>query len=238
MTFATCLILAVHSLYSLFLKAHFHVAKPNHVAVFNLSRFAVSDAAAVNISAVCRSGVGDEQRAFAVHQQRGMNFRNAGVVQRQIVIGTRPTFNRLPPGLKINGTSRCRCAALPAQSPRMSGIGGAPFGIRGSTSRSFRFICLLELFFKLAKGRIDGDAGGENIDFGFDLHLGQRAIAMIVDVIDRGGENFVFEILKDFRRRFRVRAPFDFKFQMMRGDAAFAAFVAHALIDQFLHPLD
>src|SRR5438034_4392197 len=35
-----------------------------------------------------------------------------------------------------------------------------------------------------------------------------------------------------------MRTPFHLKLQMMWGDAAFASFVAHSLIDQLLHPLD
>ncbi len=64
------------------------------------------------------------------------------------------------------------------------------------------FVACSQFFLKLAKGGIDRNAGGKNIDFGFDFHRRQGAIAMIVDVIDRGGENFVFEVLDDFRRRF------------------------------------
>jgi hypothetical protein len=38
---------------------------------------------------------------------------------------------------------------------------------------------------------------------------------MIVDVIDRGGEHFVFQVVKDFRRSFRMSAPFDFEYEVM-----------------------
>ena len=61
---------------------------------------------------------------------------------------------------------------------------------------------------------------------------------MVVDVIDGGGEDFVFQIVQDLGRRFGVRAPFDFQNEMMRRDSSALALVADALVDQLLHAFD
>ena len=61
---------------------------------------------------------------------------------------------------------------------------------------------------------------------------------MVVDVIDGGGENFVFQIVQDFRRRFGVRAPLDFQDEMMWCDPSAFALVPNALVDQLFHPFD
>src|ERR1043165_7244894 len=42
----------------------------------------------------------------------------------------------------------------------------------------------LQLFFELTEGRFHADAGGEDVDIGFDLDRRQRTIAIVVDVVD------------------------------------------------------
>ena len=54
---------------------------------------------------------------------------------------------------------------------------------------------------------------------------------MIVDVVDGGREDFVFEIVENLGRCFGVRAPLDFQQEVVRGDSASFAFVADALVD-------
>ncbi len=48
----------------------------------------------------------------------------------------------------------------------------------------------------------------------------ERAITVIVDVINRGGQHFMLKVLDDFRRRLGMRAPFKLQFEMVRSDAA------------------
>src|SRR5215210_3319319 len=76
--------------HSLSLKPDLHVAEGDHVAVLDLARLAVGDAAAVDEGAVGRAGVGDEQRALAVHHQRRVNLRDAAVFQLEVVVGHAP----------------------------------------------------------------------------------------------------------------------------------------------------
>ena len=54
------------------------------------------------------------------------------------------------------------------------------------------FILATQIFFKLAERRIDGDAGSEDVHFGFDGDWTKRAVTMVVDVIDGRGEHLVF----------------------------------------------
>src|SRR6267143_5020635 len=67
-------------------KTNFDVAKSHHVAIHDLPRFTIRDATAVYKSSICRSSVGDQQCSLLIHQQRGMNFRDACIVQRKLVI--------------------------------------------------------------------------------------------------------------------------------------------------------
>src|SRR5882672_861068 len=99
-------------------------------------------------------------------------------------------------------------------------------------------ILLLQFLFELAKGGINRNPGGKNVDFGFDLHGRQRSIAIVIDVIDCRRQDFSFQALGNFRWRLRVRAPFDFQFQMMRRDAPSTLLLPHALVNQPVHPVD
>ena len=110
--------------------------------------------------------------------------------------------------------------------------------LQASTPDYPLFILSAQILFKLTERRIDGDAGGEYVHLGFNFNGPESSIAMVVDVIDRCGEHFVFQIVEYFRRRFRVRAPFDFEYEMMWRDSSFVAFVSDALIDQTLHSFD
>src|SRR5215212_3948614 len=67
---------------------------------------------------------------------------------------------------------------------------------------SLLFILTPEVFLEFSKGRIDRDAGCKDVDFCLDSYGRESAVTMIVDVIDRGSENFIFQIVKDFRWRF------------------------------------
>ena len=71
-----------------------------------------------------------------------------------------------------------------------------------------------------------------------DVDRRECATAMIVDVIDRGGEHFVFQVAKDLRRRFGMRAPLDLQHHVVRRDSSFIAFVSDALINEAFHALD
>src|SRR3712207_536766 len=68
-------------------KSNFHVAEADHVAFFDLARLAVGNASAVDVSAVGRAGVGDEQRALAIHHERGMYLRDARMFKVKVVVG-------------------------------------------------------------------------------------------------------------------------------------------------------
>src|SRR5215211_6507494 len=72
------------------LKPYFHVAEGDDIAVVDLARLAVGDAAAVDEGAVGRARVGDEQRALAVHHKRRVNLRDARVLQLEVVVGHAP----------------------------------------------------------------------------------------------------------------------------------------------------
>jgi hypothetical protein len=100
------------------------------------------------------------------------------------------------------------------------------------------FVCPAQFLFKLAEGRINGDAGDEDVHFGFDIDGRKRAVAMVIDMVDGCGQYFMLKRLYHFRRGFRVRTPFDFELEMMRGYLSFSAFVAHALINQILQSFD
>src|SRR5437763_13122663 len=112
----------------------------------------------------------------------------------------------------------------------------------GNYNTGFRctplFVLPPKVFFKLAERRIDRDAGGKNVDFGFDVHGRECSVPVVVDVIDRSSEHFVFQIVKDLGWRFRVRAPFDFQDEVMRSKSSLVAFVSDALVDQSFHALD
>src|SRR5215204_3577520 len=72
---------------SLPFKPHLDIAEADDIAVLDLARLAVGDAAAVDEGAVGRARVGDEQRALAVHHERRVNLRDALVLKLQIVVG-------------------------------------------------------------------------------------------------------------------------------------------------------
>jgi len=56
-------------------------------------------------------------------------------------------------------------------------------------------ILLLQFLFELAKGGINRNPGGKNVDFGFDLSRAQRSIAIVIDVIDCRRQDFTFQAL-------------------------------------------
>src|SRR4051812_19367700 len=74
----------------LFTKTNLYIAETDDIAICNLSRFTVSYAATVDVCPVGRACVGDQQCAFTIHHQRGMNLRDALVVKIEIVIGAAP----------------------------------------------------------------------------------------------------------------------------------------------------
>jgi len=69
------------------------------------------------------------------------------------------------------------------------------------------FILPAQVIFKLAECRIDRDAGRKNVNLSFDRNRAECTVAMIVDVIDGCGEDFVFQIVQGLGRSFGVRAP-------------------------------
>src|SRR5215210_5831925 len=73
--------------HSLSLKPDLHVAEGDHVAVLDVARLAVGEAAAVDEGAVGRAGVGDQKRPFAVHDERGVDLRDARVFELEVVVG-------------------------------------------------------------------------------------------------------------------------------------------------------
>src|SRR5215213_11895898 len=81
---------------SLPFETYFHVAEGDHVAVLDLARLAVGDAAAVDEGAVGRARVGDEQSALAVHHERRVNLGDARVFELQIVVGHAPDAHAAP----------------------------------------------------------------------------------------------------------------------------------------------
>src|SRR5215213_3732579 len=70
-----------------FAEADFDVAKADDVAFLYLARLAVGQAAAVDESPVGRTRVRDQQRPLLVHAERGVNLRDAAVVEVQVVVG-------------------------------------------------------------------------------------------------------------------------------------------------------
>src|SRR5205085_12455865 len=51
-------------------------------------------------------------------------------------------------------------------------------------------------------------------------------------------QDVMLQLLDCVGRRFRVRAPFDLEFEMMRRDAPALRVVAHALVKQTVHAFD
>src|SRR5436190_654467 len=71
-------------------EADLDVAKSDEVTLGNRAGLAVGNALTVDVRPVCRARVGDQQRALAVHLQRCMNFRNARMIEIEIVVGATP----------------------------------------------------------------------------------------------------------------------------------------------------
>src|SRR5207245_2225819 len=61
---------------------------------------------------------------------------------------------------------------------------------------------------------------------------------MVIDVIDRRSQDLGFQPLQNFRRRLRMSAPFDFQFQVMGSDTAFALLVANPPVNQCVHAMN
>jgi hypothetical protein len=55
------------------------------------------------------------------------------------------------------------------------------------------FISLPQLFFKLTEGRVNCYARDEDVNFRFNVHRRERAIAMVVDVVYGRGQDFVLK---------------------------------------------
>ena len=73
-----------------------------------------------------------------------------------------------------------------------------------------RLILLAQFLREFSEGGIDRNSRRKDIYFSFDFDWGERAVTVIVNVIDRFGEYFVLELLQDLWRRFGVGAPLDF----------------------------
>ena len=186
---------------------------------------------------VRRAGIGDQQGSALVHFQRRMDFRNARVIQIEIVISSAPDIQSPAAG---NQRQRSFPQALRGADPRDEVNLVFVFlpHTFGSGAKFSLEILLLQLFFEFAKGRIDDNPASEDVDISFNFHGRERAIAMIIDVIDRRGQDFGFQPLQNFRRRFRMSAPFDFQFQMVGSDTAFALLVANPRVDQRVHAVN
>src|SRR5574341_1279100 len=109
-------------------------------------------------------------------------------------------------------------------------------GLEGVFSELAFQVFLSQLVFEFTERWIDRDAFGENIHLSVDRHRRQRAVAIIVNVIDGRGENLLFEPLGYFGRRFRVLTPLDLQLKVMWGNAATLLVIARAFINQRVHP--
>src|SRR5712691_13214253 len=71
-------------------EANLDVAESDEVALGYRAGFAIGNALTVDVGAVGRARVGHQQGAVRVHLQRRMNFRDARMIQVEIVIGAPP----------------------------------------------------------------------------------------------------------------------------------------------------
>src|SRR5712691_5793310 len=76
-------------------EANLDVAESDEVSLGNRAGFAVGYALTVDVRPVSRASVGDQQSALAVHLQRRMNFRDARMIQIEIVVGATPDVKAL-----------------------------------------------------------------------------------------------------------------------------------------------
>src|SRR5260370_11487685 len=218
-------------------EANLDVAESDQVAIGNRAGLAIWNALTVDVRPVGRARVRDQQRALWVHLQRRMNFRHARMIQVEIVVGATPEVQTVA---ALSETELDLARAFGARDARTHRYLGRCFFARARPGLAplLLLITLLEFLCELAKGRIDGDATGEDVDLSFDLHGSHRAIAAVVDVIDRRGQDFGFEPLGNLRWCFRMRAPFHLEFQMMGRDPAAAGFVADAFVNHAIHPVN
>src|SRR5258708_20475172 len=71
-------------------EANLDVAESDQVAIGNRAGFAVGNALTVDMRAIGRARIRDQQRALRVHLQRRVNLRDARMIQIEIVVGAAP----------------------------------------------------------------------------------------------------------------------------------------------------
>src|SRR6185436_10929528 len=84
-------------------ETNLYVAKCDQVSVVDGAGVTVGDTLAIDVGPVGRTGIGDHQRAKIVHLERRVNFRNARIVQMQMIIGSAPNIEAAAAGNKLQG---------------------------------------------------------------------------------------------------------------------------------------
>src|SRR5437867_8599378 len=88
-----------------FAEANLNFAKSYDIVGCDWTCLTIGNADAVDMRAVRRSGIGHQQTAAFVHLQRRMDFRNARVIQVEIVISAAPDIQAPSAGRSEEHTS-------------------------------------------------------------------------------------------------------------------------------------
>ena len=84
-------------------KTDLDVAESNQVAVVYGAGFTVGDSLTVDVGPIRRTSVGDHESSQTIHFDRCMDFRDARVIQMQIVVGGAAYIEPAPAGYEFEG---------------------------------------------------------------------------------------------------------------------------------------
>src|SRR5438876_9774122 len=123
-----------------------------------------------------------------------MNLRHTSVVEIELVVSAASHVQTLAARLKTKW--HFAAGILHCYASIYGYLGRRSCAMRNVCSANLfcgspRFVLLLQIFLEFAKRGIDGHPGGKNIDVGLDSDGSERAIAMVIDVIDRRRQQFV-----------------------------------------------
>src|SRR5215204_5050478 len=168
-----------------------------------------------------------------------MNFRDACMIQHQLIIRSSSDIQSLAARFKDERYFACSIWQrdtshdFDVRHRRRCG-----WNHHTSLSYPLCFVFLSQVFFKVAKVRIDRNSSSEDVDFRIDANRRERSVAMIVDVIDCGRQDLILQVVEDFGWCFGVCAPFHLQYEVMWSDATLASFIADAFVNEFLHTLN